>query len=101
MTEREVLLRLLEVSGLAGTMPLKAGEHSPPGCGSARPRAEHDRTETNQIVWRILPHEWAARAQPAAPVPGGRAPQFKGIIPAEMTEEKRALNTKIYGTISL
>jgi len=46
------------------------GEHSRPGCGSVRPRAEHERTATHQTGCVSGAHERAARARPAAPEAG-------------------------------
>ena len=45
-------------------------EHSRPGCSSARPRAEHERTTPHRMVERGLRSVRAARARPAAPEAG-------------------------------
>ena len=46
------------------------GEHSRPGCSSARPRAEHTRATPHGMVERVLRPVRAARARPAAPEAG-------------------------------
>jgi hypothetical protein len=50
------------------------GEHSRPGCGSARPRAEPERTGTHRVAGGGDPPEWTARARSTAPEAGALPP---------------------------
>jgi hypothetical protein len=56
------------------------GEHSRPGCGSARPRAERTRQETPNGGW--IPRLRVGREGASHCARGGRAPQANGMVTA-------------------
>jgi len=57
-----------------------SGERSRPGCGSARPRAEHERTALHRIAGIIVRLMRAARARAAAPEAGAIPSQRPPVI---------------------
>ncbi len=63
-------------------MHLNEGEHSRPGCGSARPRAELERAATHQTVCTSCALD-AGREGAARCARGGRAPHSNCIVPAQ------------------
>jgi len=64
----EIAPKLIEL--VAARSGQKSGEHSRPGCGSARPRAEPKRAGKSQTVLLAVRSGQAARARPAAPEAG-------------------------------
>ncbi len=63
-------LRVLCASAFNRIHAVENGERSRPGCRSARPRAEPERTQTNRMEFGLRPPGRVARARPAAPEAG-------------------------------